>query len=125
VIEGEFEDAIGTKTIGFSHGDFGLVVQTLHDSAGNEFLSAEVVQDEFPMLPGDFLEGLNARSHGLAAPLLEKLAGPSRRVVFPEFLKGLLEEVSADRFQVVPEETAEPEMLFGAEALSAPEQQPT
>jgi hypothetical protein len=38
VIEGEFEDAIGAKTVGFSHGDFGLVVQTFDDSAGEQFL---------------------------------------------------------------------------------------
>jgi hypothetical protein len=80
------------------------------------------------MLPqgaGDFLEGLDAGSHGLAAPSIEKFAGPSRRVVVPELLKGLLEEVSADRFQVVAEEIAEPELLFGAEVLIAAEQQPT
>jgi len=47
VIEGEFESAIGAKAIGFSHGDFGLVVQTLDDAAGKQFLSVEVVEDEF------------------------------------------------------------------------------
>src|SRR5262249_2083394 len=78
-----------------------------------------------PQRAGDFLEGLDAGSHGLAAPLIEKLAGPSRRVVFPELLKSLLEEVSAVRFQVVAEEIAKPEMLFGAEVLTAAEQQPT
>ena len=34
VIEGEFEDAIGAEAVGFSHSDFGLVVQALHDAAG-------------------------------------------------------------------------------------------
>ena len=45
--------------------------------------------------------------------------GPSRRVVFPELLKRLLEEVRANRFQVVAEEIAKPEMLFGAGVLTA------
>jgi hypothetical protein len=39
------------KTVGFSHGDFGLVIQPLYDTAGNQFLGAEVVQDELAMLP--------------------------------------------------------------------------
>jgi hypothetical protein len=51
VIEAEFEDAIGAKTVGFSHGDFGLVVQTLDDAAREQFLSPEIVEDEFAMLP--------------------------------------------------------------------------
>jgi hypothetical protein len=33
---------------GFSHGDFGLV-QTFDDAAGEQFLSAEIVKDEFAM----------------------------------------------------------------------------
>jgi hypothetical protein len=49
VIEAEFEDAIGAKIVGFSHGDFGLVVQTFDDAAGKQFLSAEIVKDEFAM----------------------------------------------------------------------------
>ena len=32
MIEGEFEDVVGAETIGFSHGDFSLVVQALHDA---------------------------------------------------------------------------------------------
>jgi len=47
---GEFENAVGAKTARFSHGDFGLVVQALHDAAGQHLLSAEIVKDEFAMI---------------------------------------------------------------------------
>jgi hypothetical protein len=38
VIEGEFERPVSAERIGFSHGDFGLVVETLHDAARISFL---------------------------------------------------------------------------------------
>ena len=72
MIEGQFKDTISAKAVGFSHSDFGLVIQALHDAAGNQLLSAEVVEDQFAMLPqraGDLLERLDAGSHGLAALL--------------------------------------------------------
>jgi hypothetical protein len=46
VIEGEFESAEGAEAVGFSHRDFGFVVEALNDAAGKEFLSAEVVEDQ-------------------------------------------------------------------------------
>ena len=81
MIEGEFEDAIRAKAVGFSHGHFGRVVQTFDDAAGEQFLSAEVVKDQFSMLAeraGDLFHRLYAGPHGLAAPLVEEFAGPSR-----------------------------------------------
>jgi hypothetical protein len=50
VIEGEFEDVVGAKAIGFSHGEFGFVIQSFNDTAGKQFLSAEVVEDELAMV---------------------------------------------------------------------------
>jgi hypothetical protein len=72
----------------------------------------------------DSLHGFDPGSHGLAAPLVEELAGPRRRVVVPELLKGFLEKVSADGFEIVAEEIAQPEVLLVAEVATAPEQQP-
>jgi hypothetical protein len=43
VIEGQFEYPIGANAVGFSHGDFSLVVQALYDPTGNQLLSPEVV----------------------------------------------------------------------------------
>jgi hypothetical protein len=56
----------------------------------------------------DLLHGFNAGAHGLAAPFIEELAGPSGGVVIPELLKGFLKKVSANGFQVVAEQVAQP-----------------
>ncbi len=50
MIECEFEDAEGAESIGFSHGDFGFVVQALDNAAGKQLLGTEVVEDEFTVL---------------------------------------------------------------------------
>jgi hypothetical protein len=50
VIEGQFQHPVRAKPVGFSHGDFGLVIQALHDAAGNELPRPEVVEYEFAML---------------------------------------------------------------------------
>jgi hypothetical protein len=65
-------------------------------------LSAEVVKNQLPMLAqraGDLLHGLDAGTHGLTEPFVEKLAGPGRRVVRPELLKRLLKKVSRTVFR--------------------------
>jgi hypothetical protein len=41
VIEGEFQNAEGAEAVGFSHGEFGLVVQALNDAAGDLLLGPE------------------------------------------------------------------------------------
>src|SRR6266478_5663971 len=74
---------------------------------------------------GDLLHGFDSGSHGLAAPLVEELAGPGGRTIFPELLKGFLEKVGTDSLEVVAEEIAQPEVLVVAEILAAAEQQPT
>src|ERR1017187_5115520 len=73
---------------------------------------------------GDLLHGFDVRTHGLAAPLVEELAGPSGRIVFPQLLKGFLQKVGTNGLEVVTEEIAQPEVLAGAEVLAATEQQP-
>src|SRR3954454_11101918 len=103
----------------------GLVVQALHDAAGKQLLSAKIVQDEFAMIAeraGDLLHWFDAGSHGLAAPLVEELAGPDGRIVFPKLLKGFLEKVGPDSLEVVAQKIAQPEVLVGAEILAAAEQ---
>src|ERR1039458_4211459 len=70
MIEGKFEYAIGAKPVGFSHGDFGLVIQALHNAARDQLLSPEVVEDELAVLTQracDLLHRLDAGPHGLAA----------------------------------------------------------
>jgi len=74
---------------------------------------------------GDLLHGFDPGSHSLAAPLVEELAGPGGRTIFPELLKGFLEKVGTDGLEVVAEEIAQLEVLVGAEILAAAEQWPT
>jgi hypothetical protein len=127
VIQGKFEDSIGAKAIGLSQGDFGFVVQALHNAAGNPLLSEEVVENQLPVQAqgaGDLLHGLDAGTHCLAAPLVEKFAGPGGRAVLPELPEGFLEKVSPDGLQVVAEEIAEPEVLLFTQILTTLEQQP-
>jgi hypothetical protein len=48
-MEGEIEDPAGAKAVAFSHGDSSFVVQTLNDAAREQFLTTEIVKDEFAM----------------------------------------------------------------------------
>lgn len=46
VVESQFSDSEGSESVGFSHGDFGLVVEALDYPAGEQLLGLEVVEDE-------------------------------------------------------------------------------
>jgi hypothetical protein len=74
---------------------------------------------------GDLLHGLDAGTHGLAAPIVEKSAGPGGRVVLPELLEGLLEKVSPDGLQVIPKQVEQAEALRLFQILFAFEQEPS
>ena len=127
MIEGEFEDRKGAEAIGFSHGEFGFVVQSLNNAAGEKLLSAEIVEDKLAVLtqrPGDLFHGFDAGTHRLAAPLIEELRGPGGRVVIPELLKSFLEKISSDGPQVIPEQVAQAEALFSLQIFFAFEQEP-
>ena len=50
MIEREFEAAERSESVGFSHSDFSFVVETLHDAAGKQFLSAKIVENQFAVL---------------------------------------------------------------------------
>ena len=50
MIEREFKDPEGAEAVGVSHGDFGFVVQALHDPTGKKLLSAEIVEDQLAVL---------------------------------------------------------------------------
>ena len=55
----------------------------------------------------------------MPTPVIEELSGPCGRVVIPELLKGFLQKVSAYGLQVVTEQIAQPEELFGFQVLFA------
>lgn len=46
VIQGELSDSEGAKPVGFSHGHFDLVVQTLDHSTGELLFGPKVVEDQ-------------------------------------------------------------------------------
>src|SRR5271169_4016998 len=46
MIQGDFCHMEGAEAVGFSHGQFGLVVETLNDAAGELLFGSEVVQDQ-------------------------------------------------------------------------------
>lgn len=73
---------------------------------------------------GDFLHRLDSGAHYLTAPFVEEFASPGGGVVVPELLKCFLKKVGTDGPQVVAEEVAQPEALFGLQILFAFEQQP-
>jgi hypothetical protein len=107
VIDGEFQDAVGAKAIGVSHGDVGFVIQALHDITRKQLLRPEIVEDELAVLmqqTGDRLYRLDAGPQALAAPFIEEVARPGGRVVIPEVLESFLQQVRADGLQVVAEQ---------------------
>jgi hypothetical protein len=46
MIQRGFRDVEGSESVGFSHGQFGLVVETLDHTAGELLPGAEIVQDQ-------------------------------------------------------------------------------
>lgn len=94
MIQGDFGRSEGTEPVRFSHSDFGLVVQSLHDTAGEAFSGTEIVQYQFAVRAqgaGEFLHRGDPRAHDLGAPLVEELACPGGRCVRPQLLELLLE----------------------------------
>ena len=106
VIQGEVSHSEGSKTVGFSHGDFGLVVETLDHATGDDLLGLELVENEGPVRAqhlGDLLHRLDARAHGLPAPVIQELSGPHWGGVVPELVEVFFEQVRADGREVVVE----------------------
>ena len=81
MIQGEFSHSEGSKAVGFSHGDFGFVVETLDDPTGDHLLGLEIIENEGSVRAqhlGDLLHRLDAGAQGLPAPVIEERAGPGR-----------------------------------------------
>ena len=81
VIQREFGDAEGPIAVGFSHSDFGFVVQALDDAAGKLLFGPEVVDEQLAVGAhgaGELLNWIDARAHCAGAPCVEELGGPCR-----------------------------------------------
>ena len=79
VIQREFGDAEGPIAAGFSHNDFGLVVQPLDDAAGELFPGVQVVQQEVAMVPRAAESLLRCRGKRARAAAVGAAARPQRR----------------------------------------------
>ena len=104
MIQGDFNGAVGSKTVSFSGGQFCFGIETLDHSAGKLFPSPEPVQQQGsmpPQHPGHFLHWVNLRAHRLGTPFIQKPSGPVGRGIRPEELKLFLQKVSSDRSQIV------------------------
>src|SRR5712692_4307052 len=96
MIQRKFSDSEGSKPVGFSHGDFGFVVETLDNPTGDHFFGLEIIENEVTVPAqhlGNLLHRLDAGAHGVPAPVIEELAGPDRGVIVPELVEVLFEEV--------------------------------
>ena len=120
MIQGDFYPAKRAKPVGFSGGQFRLVVEPLHHSAGKLFFGAEPVQQQAAMAlhhAGDFLHRLDLRPHDALAPSVEEPPRPIRRDVAPEELEVLLEQIAPDGLQVAPQQLGQAALLFLAQPL--------
>src|ERR1700691_2354592 len=72
----------------------------------------------------ELLHRLDAAAHDLVAPEVEKLFSPYRRVVSPELLEILLQQVGANRLHVVAQQIAKTDLLLGGEVFLALEYAP-
>jgi hypothetical protein len=118
VIEREFGDTEGAKSVRFSHGDFNFVVEALDDAAGKLLLGLEVVENQLAVGAehfGDCFHGLDAGAHGVLTPNIEVQASPSGGMVIPEAMEVFFEQIGANSLQIVAEQIFEPEPLFGGE----------
>src|ERR1700686_1047076 len=108
--------------MGSSHSDFRFVVQSLDHTAGNLLSGLEIVEQQLAVSAqrsGDLLHRPDAGSHRLPEPEIQKHAGPSGRVVFPELLKILFEEIGTDSLEIVAEQISQTELLLRGEILFA------
>jgi hypothetical protein len=127
VVEGQFSDFEGSESVGSSHRDFCLVVETLNDPAGEHLSGFEVVQDEVAMAAEHarhLLHRLDAGEHGLVAPRCQEFGGPGGRLVFPELLEVFFEQVGADGLQVEAEQIPQAEPLVPGEVRFSFEKTP-
>jgi hypothetical protein len=72
---------------------------TLDDAAGELLFGLKVIEKKWTVCTegaGELLHRIDARTHRFVAPEVEKEARPNGRVIFPEALKVLLEQVCSD-----------------------------
>jgi hypothetical protein len=128
MIESNFSSSECAKSVGFSGSQFKTVVEALHDAAGNRLPGPKPVEQKLSVgaqHARHLLHGFDLRAHHALAPKVEKLSSPEGGDIIPEELKVLLQQVAAHRLQVVAQEIAQFDFLFGGQILRSFEQAPT
>src|SRR6266545_344171 len=127
MVERNFHGAEGSETEGSSCDEFGFVVEAFDNAPGDRALGAEPVEEELAVRSQharDFLDGFQAGTHRPAAPLVEKAPGPGRRRILPKELEVFLEQVGANRAQVVAQQIRQLGAFPIAQVLGTFEQEP-
>ena len=128
MIQGNFQHVKGPESVGTSGDHLGFVVESLHAAEGNLAFGQEPVEQEFPVSaqhPGHLLHRWETGAHGPCAPVVEEPARPNRRVILPEPLEILLEQVSPDSLEVAGEQILQLVHLVISEVLWSFQQTPT
>ena len=104
---------------------FDLVVHSLHGAVGDALLGPGQDSIEVGAKHAyEFLEGLQARTHGRAHPFLQMVFRPLGLVVFPEQLKGFFEVIGAYDGRVPTDQGRKALFLLAGEIPWILQQQP-
>ena len=110
MVEGDFRGFERSEAVCFSDGQFDPVVQALHDSAVELLLGCEPVQDEMLVCPnaaGHLLDRFQPTAHRPLQPGVEEDARPVVRLVLPQRLEALLEQIRSHRLEAVAQHRKE------------------
>ena len=127
MIQGDLRVLVGPEAIRFSCRDSRLVVEALGGAVGEHAAGSDPVEKLVSMLPKgrrELLERLETGTHGHGRPAGEELLGPGARVVAPEVVERLLEQVGADGAEVDGDQLSESATLVDGEVLPPLEQEP-
>ena len=127
MIQSNFQHVKGPESIGTSGDHLGLVVESFHAAEGNLAFGQKPVEQEFPVSAqhlGHLFHRWETGAHGPGTPVVEELARPGRRVILPEPLKILFEQVGPDRLEVAGEQILQSIHLVVGEVLRPLQQAP-
>jgi hypothetical protein len=127
MVQGDFQASIRAKAVRLSGGQFGFVVEALHDARGNLAARPKPIHEQRAMAAqhaGDLLHRFDPRAHHLHTPLVEKRSSPVERAVVPEVVEPFPQQHGADGAQVVLQELAQAGALRARLVLSAFQEHP-
>ncbi len=127
VVEGELRVFVGPKPIRFSGRNPRFIVESLGGAMGEGAPCAEPVEQELSMAtegPCELLERRNPGTHGQTCPIVQEPSSPRGRLVLPETLELLLQQVGANATKVDAEQIAKRCALCSSEICTILEKNP-